>query len=86
MIAQAVSRVNLTSRPTSRPLAFHAWLRDTAGRRGLSGGTLARRLGLPANRVHGWFFGVYRPDDADVPCLAEVLGVTIGEVRGVLGS
>jgi len=75
---------NPSPRPAARPLAFHAWLRETAGRRGLSGGTLARHVGRPANHVYGWFLGVYLPDEDDLPALAEALGVTIGEVRRAL--
>jgi hypothetical protein len=80
------SHGNPDSRPTTRPVAFHAWLREVAGLRGLSGGTLARQIGAPTNRVYGWLLGVYQPDEADVPALAEALGVTIGEVRRALGG
>lgn len=71
-------------RAAAAPATFLDWLRDSMGQRAISGSTLARRAGLPTTTVSGWLAGLGRPEEAEVPALAEALGVTIAEVQRAL--
>lgn len=64
--------------------SFDAWLRYRLAQRGLSGGTLARRVALPPSVVYAWIHGLGYPEESALPSVAEVLGVTIGELQRAL--
>ena len=66
--------------------SFDDWLRTMIARRNLSGATVARRLALPPETVYRWLCGLHVPEESVYPDLAEVLGLTISELRRALGT
>ena len=52
-------------------------LRNSWAGKGISQAELARRIGVPQNRISRWETGAYRPSLDDVIALAEFFGVPI---------
>jgi transcriptional regulator with XRE-family HTH domain len=65
---------------------FATWLRAELATRGWSVGALARRLGVGIASVRAWTKGGRTPASAQLPGLAEALGVSIEAIQGALNG